>query len=123
MLLFFLVFWFVNLVFFQGIGVYNNYTRVLACFFTVINCLIFYHHIITAPANLKINTSWLFITAGIIIFYAGNFLLYFILQYLSVSNILQVYKTINHSLNLILYGCFIVAFTIAIANNKKSKQV
>jgi len=116
----FLLFWIINLCFFQGTGVYNNYTRVLACFLTVINCLILFHCLVTTSPNFSNYTSWLFVTAGITIFYAGNFLLYFILQNLSVNNIQQVYRAINHSLNLILYGCFTIGFFLAIAKNEKS---
>lgn len=113
-----------NLCLGQGLFVYNQYTRIANSLLVTAACLLVIWEVAVSDNNkLRVTISALMpITAGLLLFYCGNFILYLsfpLLQRKYPSDAVQLYKAINHNLNIIEYGLLAVGLVIEFISQKK----
>ena len=113
-----------NILFFQGLYLYNNHTHTLGSVFMIFSCLLFLYEIASSETEhfTVLKGPLLFIIFGILIYYAGNVSNTAVYNYLSKNDpkeAWRLYRLINHNLNLVLYPCFCIAFILEISKNKK----
>lgn len=104
----FLLFSFVNLIFFQPIDTYNSYMLVLSYFIFVIMSVGYFYQTLLSNNNLNwINTSFFWFNSGVLIYYSAA-----LIFFLFVNNIIaSSQETIEQcwTLNALLYivlNCF-----------------
>jgi hypothetical protein len=114
-----------NSFFIQGVNKTLAYTSLIGSFFVVLFCCLFFYESIL-PDQIDQHLSkqpFFWICSGLLIFYLGSVIINALFEYL-ISNDLQeqgkrIYSIITHSLNVILYSTFCIAFYLC-PNNKKT---
>ena len=114
-----------NILFKQGFNkTFNTYTFLLGSFFIVILCCCYFYESVL-PENIDQQLSkqpFFWISSGLLIFYLGSVIINALFEYLRSNDLqaqgVKIYGIINHSLNVILYGSFCIAFFLC-RNNKK----
>jgi len=114
-----------NILFKQGFNkTFNTYTFLLGSFFIVIFCCCYFYESVL-PENIDQQLSkqpFFWISSGLLIFYLGSVIINALFEYLRSNDLqaqgVKIYGIINHSLNVILYGSFFIAFFLC-RNNKK----
>jgi hypothetical protein len=114
-----------NILFKQGFNkTFNTYTFLLGSFFIVIFCCCYFYESVL-PENIDQQLSkqpFFWISSGLLIFYLGSVIINALFEYLRSNDLqaqgVKIYGIINHSLNVILYGSFCIAFFLC-RNNKK----
>lgn len=129
-----LVLWFIpgfllavilNMLFVQGLTrTFNTYTFLLGSFFVVIFCCCYFYESVL-PDNIDKQLSkqpFFWICSGLLIFYLGSVIINALFEYLRSNDLREegkrIYGIINHSLNVILYSSFCIAFYLC-RNHKK----
>ena len=133
-----IVFWFVpfyltiviaNMLFIQGFNkTFNTYTFLLGSFFIVVFCCFFYYESVL-PEQIDQQLSkqpFFWICSGLLIFYLGSVIINALFEYLRNNDLqiegIKIYGFINHSLNVILYSSFCIAFYLCPDNKKISSS-
>jgi len=111
----------INMSFFQGLFVFNNYTYALGAIFICISVVMFYLQLLNAsnPEPL-IRVPMFWISTGLLLFYACNFIFMGLLNYIigiSMPLAKQLH-TIIYILNIVMYPLF----TIGIACSSKQTK-
>ena len=114
-----------NFLFIQGLNnTFNSYTFLLGSFFVVIFCCcFFYESVLPDKIDQQLSKQPFFwICSGLLIFYLGSVIINALFEYLRNNDLREegkrIYGTINHTLNVILYSSFCIAFYLC-PNNKK----
>lgn len=115
---FIFIFWLVNMLFFQGLHFSNTYTNIFRNIFHVVFALLFFYESLQS-SNLKVRIErepLFWVSTGVLFYYASSIVVFSIYQYISNNNLqiagIRLYDVIISILNLILYSCYIVAFTL-----------
>ena len=118
-----------NIIFVQGFNkTFNSYTFLLGSFFIVVFCCCyFYESVLHDNIDQQlIKQPFFWITSGLLIFYLGSVIINALFEYLRNNDLqaegVRIYGIINHSLNVILYSSFCVAFFIC-PNNRKTSSL
>jgi len=119
----------INILFIQGFNkTFNSYTFLLGSFFIVIFCCCYFYESVL-PENIDIQLAkqpFFWITSGLLIFYLGSVIINALFEYLRSNDLqaegVRIYGIINHSLNVILYSSFCVAFFLCQNNRKTSSS-
>jgi hypothetical protein len=83
----FLLFALVNLIFWQGFWVLNSGTNVTACLILIIVCLLYFYKLLKELPTLNIqNLPMFWVSFGVLTYYAGNFFLFLVNNYLDHNN-------------------------------------
>ncbi len=115
----------VNLTFIQGTKYFHTYTFLLGSFFIVVFCCFFlYESILPEHINQHLSKQPFFwICIGLLIFYLGSVIINALFEYLRSNDLqregIKIYGIINHTLNVLLYSSFSVAFYLC-RNNRKT---
>ncbi len=115
----------INLLFIQGTNYFHTYTFLLGSFFIVVFCcFFFYESILPQHINQRMSKQPFFwICTGLLIFYLGSVIINALFEYLRNNDLqregIKIYGIINHSLNVILYSSFSIAFFLC-RNNRKT---
>ena len=126
----FLILVILNMLFLQGPGItFNTYTFLVGSFFIVIFCCCYFYEAVL-PENIDLQISrqpFFWISSGLLIFYLGSVIINSLFEYLRNNDLqnegTKIYGFINHSLNVILYSSFCVAFYLCPNNKKISSSV
>ncbi len=118
-----------NILFIQGFNkTFNSYTFLLGSFFIVIFCCCYFYESVL-PENIDLQLAkqpFFWITSGLLIFYLGSVIINALFEYLRSNDLqaegIRIYGIINHSLNVILYSSFCVAFYLCQNNRKTSSS-
>ncbi len=115
-----------NMLFIQGLTkTFNTYTFLLGSFFIVICCCCyFYESVLPDKIDQQLSKQPFFwICSGLLIFYLGSVIINALFEFLRSNDLREegkkIYGIINHSLNVILYGSFCIAFFLC-PNNRKT---
>jgi hypothetical protein len=118
----------INLLFIQGFNkTFNSYTFLLGSFFIVIFCCCyFYESVLLDKIDQQLSKQAFFwICSGLLIYYLGSVIINALFEYLRNNDLgeegKKIYGTINHTLNVILYSSFCIAFFLC-PNNKKTSS-
>lgn len=120
-----IIFGLVNLFFLQGWNTYNYATEVLADILLAIGSGYLIFALIRdddSEMNL-FSEPWFWLSIGILFNVTGSFLLYMFLNELQAyyySTKIDVFGYINYTVNILFYGCLIIAFVCR--RNKKLLQ-
>ena len=116
-----------NMTFIQGLNkTFNTYTFLLGSFFIVIFCCcFFYESVLPDKIDQQLSRQPFFwICCGLLIFYLGSVIINALFEYLRNNDLqaegIRIYGIINHSLNVILYTSFCIAFYLCRDNRKIS---
>ena len=116
-----------NMAFIQGLNkTFNTYTFLLGSFFIVIFCCcFFYESVLPDKIDQQLSRQPFFwICCGLLIFYLGSVIINALFEYLRNNDLqaegIRIYGIINHSLNVILYTSFCIAFYLCRDNRKTS---
>ena len=116
-----------NMAFIQGLNkTFNTYTFLLGSFFIVIFCCcFFYESVLPDKIDQQLSRQPFFwICCGLLIFYFGSVIINALFEYLRNNDLqaegIRIYGIINHSLNVILYTSFCIAFYLCRDNRKTS---
>ncbi len=114
-----------NLAFVQGLTkTFHTYTFLLGSFFIVIFCCCyFYESVLPGQIDLQLSKqSFFWICSGLLIFYLGSVIINALFDYLKSNDLreqgIRIYNIINHSLNVLLYSSFCIAFYLCPNNTK-----
>lgn len=114
-----------NIFFVQGFNkTFNTYTFLLGSFFIVIFCCcFFYESVLPDKIDQQLSKQPFFwICSGLLIYYLGSVIINALFEYLRNNDLkeegIRIYGTINHTLNVILYTSFCIAFYLC-RNHKK----
>ena len=109
---FFLLFGLGNLVFFQGVKVYNQYTSILGDELISIVCLMIFYDVINGRGQASVFKPLLLIVTGLFLFYTGSFLLdtFYYLNKKNSNFFISFYRNLNGYLNVLMYISFSLAF-------------
>ena len=114
-----------NMLFLQGMNkTFNTYTFLLGSFFIVIFCCcFFYESVLPDKIDQQLSKQPFFwICCGLLIYYLGSVIINALFEYLRNNDLgeegKRIYGIINHTLNVILYSSFCIAFFLC-RNNKK----
>lgn len=124
----FIVYSLLNLIFSQGFYVYNSNTHTLGSVMLISVCLLKFYEISITESNFLQVLKWplICIISGLLIYYSGNLTNSALFNYqinLNPDNAVKLYKLINHSLNIVLYILFIIAFIIENRLNKMASRI
>ena len=116
-----------NMLFVQGFNkTFNSYTFLLGSFFIVIFCCCYFFESVQ-PENIDLQLAkqpFFWISSGLLIFYLGSVIINALFEYLRSNDLqaegIRIYGIINHSLNVILYSSFCVAFYLCTNKRKTS---
>jgi hypothetical protein len=115
----------INLLFIQGFTkTFHTYTFLLGSFFIVVFCcFFFYESVLPDKIDQQLSKQPFFwICSGLLIYYLGSVIINALFEYLRNNDLgaegRRIYGTINHTLNVILYSSFCIAFFLC-RNNKK----
>ena len=116
----------INLIFIQGFNkTFNTYTFLIGSFFIVVFCCCFFYEAVL-PDKIDQQLSkqpFFWICCGLLIFYLGSVIINALFEYLRNNDLqaegIRIYGIINHSLNVILYTSFCIAFYLC-QNNRKT---
>jgi hypothetical protein len=117
-----------NISFIQGTQKFHSYTFLLGSFFMVVySCFFLYESILPDSINIKLSQHPFFwVTIGLLIFYLGSVIINALFEYLTSAALgkqgTAIYSFINNSLNVVLYGSFIIAFILCRKNKKISSS-
>ena len=118
----FLGFCFFNLLFFQGINVYNDRNEVFGdILLAIISCYFFYNLLKEENYRNLLKYEYFWYANGILFSSLGSVVLYLFIDYLWAfykHTHVNIYGYINYGLNVLLYSCFIIAF---ICRNRNTK--
>ena len=116
-----------NLLFIQGFNnTFNTYTFLLGSFFIVVFCcLFFYESVLPDKIDQQlVKQPFFWICSGLLIYYLGSVIINALFEYLRNNDLgeegKKIYGTINHTLNVILYSSFCIAFYLCRDNRKIS---
>lgn len=118
----------INIGYIQGIDKFHRYTFLLGCFLMVVySCFFLYESILPDSINIKLSEHPFFwVTIGLLIFYLGSVIINALFEYLTSAALgkqgTEIYSYINNSLNVVLYGSFIIAFILCRKNRKTSSS-
>lgn len=122
----FLIIVLINIFFIQGFNkTFNTYTFLLGSFFIVIfSCFFFYESVLPDKIDHQLSKHPFFwICSGLLIFYFGSVIINALFEYLRNQDLqaegIRIYGIINHTLNVILYSLFCVAFFLC-RNHRKT---
>jgi hypothetical protein len=114
-----------NMLFVQGFNkTFNTYTFLFGSFFIVVCCCCyFYESVLPDKIDQQLSKQPFFwISSGLLIFYLGSVIINALFEYLRSNDLqaqgVRIYGIINHSLNVILYTSFCIAFYLC-RNNRK----
>ncbi len=114
-----------NLLFIQGFNkTFNTYTFLLGSFFVVVFCCsFFYESVLPDKIDQQLSKQPFFwICSGLLIYYLGSVIINALFEYLRNNDLgeegKRIYGTINHTLNVILYSSFCIAFFLCRDNKK-----
>jgi hypothetical protein len=118
-----------NICFIQGLNkTFNTYTFLFGSFFIVIFCCCyFYESVLPEKIDQQLlKQAFFWICCGLLIFYLGSVIINALFEYLRNNDLqvegIRIYGIINHSLNLLLYSSFCIAFYICPSNKKTSSS-
>ncbi len=107
---------------------FNTYTFLSGSFFIVIFCCCYFYESVL-PENIDVQLGrepFFWIASGLLIFYLGSVIINALFEYLRSNDLqeqgIRIYGFINHSLNVILYSSFCVAFYLCPNNRKTSSS-
>ncbi len=118
-----------NILFIQGFNkTFNTYTFLLGSFFIVIFCCcFFYESVLPDKIDQQLSKQPFFwICSGLLIYYLGSVIINALFEYLRNNDLkeegIRIYGTINHTLNVILYSSFCIAFYLCRDHKKISSS-
>lgn len=118
-----------NQLFGQGVYEYNRYTYILGSFIMVcFVCFLFYETILPKTLHKNLLQRPIFwVATGLLFFYLGTVIMHAMIQFLTNSELekraIPIFQFIVHSLNVILYGSFSLAFIICRHKTTSSPQL
>lgn len=81
-LIFFVVFFLVNIIFFQGPLTFNSVSNVMACLILMPLCMYYFYRLLNDLPTTDIHSlPMLWISFAVLIYYAGNFFLFLVSNY------------------------------------------
>ncbi|NND63831.1 MAG: hypothetical protein HKN48_11645 [Flavobacteriaceae bacterium] len=96
-------------LFYQSWNEYHKYTFVTGALFVLVLTVFHFYKLLNSDEVLIVKYKLSFwISTALLLFYMGMIPLMFLTEFLDISGI--SYKIIIVSLNLILYGCYIIGF-------------
>ncbi len=112
--IFFAGFALVNLLFFEGIWIYNGYTEMVADIMIFIYCCYFFYRVLEEEVYRDLfRYEYFWIAIGFLFSSLGSVVLYIYLEplmsYYRHTHI-NIYGYINYGLNVVLYGSLIISF-------------
>ncbi len=110
----------VNLIWIQGLWIYNYHTLTIGSILLVTACLLAFLRLYSGESSIK--WPYALILIGILIFYTGNFVpgtFMATLTRYSSQGFFQLYSIVNHNLNVVFYLLLSVAFTVELAKQKQ----
>lgn len=117
----FSLFFLINLLFGQGLFIYNNHTHTAGSVLLIAGSLFILFKIFTSetyePRPLRTPLIWILV--ALLIFYTGNLFNTAFYNYQSAVNprlAVKLYRLINHNLNIVLYLLFNIAFVFEVRN-------
>jgi len=118
-ILFFLFFGIINFFFFQGAREYNHYTSLLGDAILSMFCLRIFYDILNDRVQGDSTKTLLIIVSGLFLYYCITLITdsFFYLLYIDGEFFKTLYTFVNGYLNLLLYGCFALAFASEAFNN------
>jgi uncharacterized membrane protein len=118
-----------NILFLQGLNkTFNTYTFLLGSFFIVIFCCcFFYESVLPDKIDQQLaKQPFFWICSGLLIYYLGSVIINALFEYLRTNDLkeegIRIYGTINHTLNVILYSSFCIAFYLCPSHKKTSSS-
>lgn len=118
----------INVAYIQGTDKFHRYTFLLGGFLMVVySCFFLYESILPDSINIKLSEHPFFwVMIGLLIFYLGSVIINALFEYLTSAALgkegTHIYSYINNSLNVVLYGSFIIAFILCRKNRKISSS-
>lgn len=106
----FVLFFIVDMLFIQGLGVYNSFSNTLASFILIYLCLRFYNKLINElPTQSIYKDPSFWIATSILIYYSGNFFLFVVNNYLTLGidgshQVIWVFHNILNITKNLLFG-------------------
>ncbi len=119
----------VNQLFGQGFYEYNRYTYILGSFIMVtFVCFFFYEAILPNTLHTNLLQKPIFwVATGLLFFYLGTVIIHAMIQFLTNGPLkkqaIPIFQSIVHSLNIILYGSFSLAFILCRHKKTSSPQL
>ncbi|MEK7226451.1 MAG: hypothetical protein AAB221_12335 [Bacteroidota bacterium] len=119
----FILFFLYNLIFLQGLYTYNNHTHTFGAAIIIFVCLLMFYQLSASETEYFsfLKRPLLFIISGLLMYYSGNIFNTSMLNYMAKNDAIEavrLYKLINHSLNVILYGSFCIGFIFEVVKRK-----
>lgn len=117
----FLVFAFVNLIFWQGFNVYNTYSINLGSILIVILVFLHFKSLLDNPNFPIVSNPFFWISTGLLIFYVGGFLVNTFMNFLlrvDYGAAKDIFIILN-ILNCLTYSIFVLALYV----DRRNKQV
>ncbi len=111
LMIIYILFFFLNLIFWEGLFSFNSNSSGLASFIVVVYCFIYYLERLLRPQTesiLKVQSFWF--TNGLLTYYAGNFFIFITYHKLTdslVSNLGLIWK-VHNLIFLILFIYFFI---------------
>ncbi len=94
---------------FENWNEYHSYTFVTGALFLMVLTLFHFHQLLNSDEVLIVKYKLSFwISTALLLFYVGMIPLFFLAEYTSIKGL--SYQIILLSLNVILYGCYIIGF-------------
>lgn len=103
-----------NCIFFQGFNQFHTNTYVLGSLLIVLFACLYFRQLLQTPAEINLfRIPFFWIATGLLFFYAGQVVVMAIFPHLAYAKdetFTEIFFTVVHNLNVLLYCCFIVAF-------------
>jgi hypothetical protein len=104
----------ISILFITGIYTFNVHFLIIGSFFMIVFCILYLFELYNAEQEYSIwGYPMFWVTAGILLFNAGEFSYNLLSEYLIDKDIdytLKIFRSINNKLILVLYSSFIIAF-------------
>lgn len=109
------ILWLLNILFIQGFYHFHTYTMLLGGVLTILFSILYFQELLLLYTRIDpIKTAAFWICTGLLFFYTVDLINDYLLTFthsIKFSNTkMTLFKIINHTLNIILYSCFIIAF-------------
>ena len=111
-----------NIFLFQGFNKFHTISYRLGAVMVITGCLLYFRQLLrTDEQIILLGDAMFWICTGLLFFYLGFFFYISAFDYIVYSNLpfnRELWKIISHSLNFLLYSCFIISFLCRRATNR-----
>ncbi len=111
----FVLFYLVNILFFQKLFVFNYYTFLFGSFLLVINACCFIMELMKIDINNIFKSPMFWLSTGVLFFFAITTIFFSLFDYLVLSkkvNVLTLYRVLITFANFVLYSCLSVSILL-----------